>query len=222
MTFVANLSALTGLRVEADMLAAMSPCKNLNIICAASDPGRARLLFAQHLAATRASHLLSFGLAGGLAPELPAGSMIIADRVFADGATYRCDAAWIKQLATALPQARVGGVQGVTTIAATAADKRTCYQQHQALVCDMESPIVAEAAMAAGVPFACLRVVCDPAEFALPPAALLPLREDGAPHLPALLRSLLAAPGQIPVLLALRRHYRAALQALERAARAVV
>lgn len=221
MTSAAVLWALTGLRVEADILAAASPCNNLNIVCAASDPGRARLLFAQHTAA-RATHFLSFGLAGGLAPELPAGSIIIADKVCADNATYRCDETWVKQLTTALPQARVGGVQGVDAVAATPADKRAWHQKHQALACDMESPIVAEAASASGLPFACLRVVCDPAEFALPPAALLPLREDGAPQLPALLRSVLAAPGQIPALLALRRHYRAALPALERAARAVV
>lgn len=220
--FVANVSALTGLRVEADMLAAVSPCKNLNIVCAASDPGRARLLFEHHLAATRASHLLSFGLAGGLAPELPAGSIVIADRIFVDEAPHHCDVAWTQQLAAALPQARIGAVQGVGAIAATAQDKLGFYQKHQALACDMESPVVAEAAARHGLPFASLRVVCDPEGFTLPPAALLPLKEDGTPQLPALLRSVLATPEQLPALLALRRHYRQAIQSLHTAARTVV
>lgn len=212
--------ALTGLRVEAEVLQAAAPNKNMTVICAASDPGRARSFFVPHDVAPDAKRLLSFGIAGGLAPELPAGSIVIADQVFVDDMVYRCDADWVQQLATALPQARIGVVQGVTAIVATRPDKQALYQRHQALACDMESPIVAAAA--AGLPFACLRVVCDPVDFALPPAALLPLREDGAPQLSAIMRSLLMAPGQLPALLALRRHYRTALDALAMAARAVV
>lgn len=209
--------ALTGLRAESRSLLAASPCENIDIVCTASDPGRARSLFMAKITATQPERLLSFGIAGGLAPELPAGSIIIADQVFVDGVSHRSDLAWTQQLLAALPQARLGSVEGTSAIVATKQQKAALHSQHQALACDMESAIIA----AVGLPFACLRVVCDPADFALPPAALLPLRENGTPHLLEVMGSLLQQPEQLPALLALRQHYRAAMYALVVAARAV-
>lgn len=222
MTLTSVLLVLTGLHAESKILEVAPSAETMDILCAASDPGRARLFFAERLGSPDVRRLLSFGLAGGLAAGLPAGSIVVADRVYMNGAVYHCDAAWTRQLTALLPQALVGSVQGATTIAATLSDKQDLYQKHKALVCDMESPIVAEAAETYKLPFASLRVVCDPADFALPPAALLPLQADGTPQLSALIRSVMRAPRQLPALMALRRHYHQALRSLGEAARAVV
>ncbi len=66
-----------------------------------------------------------------------------------------------------------------------------------------------------------LRAVADPAGFALPPAAAIGLDEAGRIALLPVLGSILRHPGQVPALLRLARHTRAALAALERAAAAL-
>jgi adenosylhomocysteine nucleosidase len=70
---------------------------------------------------------------------------------------------------------------------------------------DMESGAVALAARRAGLPWAVLRVICDPAERELPHAALVALGATGAISGLRVLRSVLARPQQIPALLALGR-----------------
>lgn len=171
--------------------------------------------------AAGARRCLSFGLAGGLAPDLPAGSLVIAARVVSAQGRYDCDAAWVQQLSASLPGAHVGDLWGQETILAAPGLKQAVYHGTQCLACDMESQVVGAAATTAGLPFVALRVVCDPADFALPPAALLPLRDDGAPNLPAILRSLLRQPRQLPALMVLARHNQSALKALAVAAAAI-
>ena len=79
----------------------------------------------------------------------------------------------------------------------------------------MESHVAAPIAAAHGLPFAVLRVVCDPAERSLPPAALAAMREDGG-RISAVLSSLMRSPGQFPDLLRLSRDARLAFGELRR------
>jgi hypothetical protein len=69
----------------------------------------------------------------------------------------------------------------------------------------MESHLAAEIAAANRIPFVACRVVLDPAHRTLPPAALIPLTHDGKPNIPAILRSVVGDPGQLPALLRLCR-----------------
>jgi hypothetical protein len=78
----------------------------------------------------------------------------------------------------------------------------------------MESVVVARSAAALGIPFVVLRAIADPAARELPPAALLPLGEDGNPALGPVLASVLRRPKQLPNLLTVAREARQALQAL--------
>jgi adenosylhomocysteine nucleosidase len=76
------------------------------------------------------------------------------------------------------------------------------------------SHIAAAAAEAHDLPFAACRVIIDPAHRALPPAALVNLRQDGTPDIAAVLRSVIRQPRQLPALLRVAADARAAQLAL--------
>jgi adenosylhomocysteine nucleosidase len=79
---------------------------------------------------------------------------------------------------------------------------------------DMESGAVAMVAAAARVPFAVLRAICDPADRALPPAALVALDTAGRLAATRLAMSLLVNPRQVMALFGLARDATAARRAL--------
>jgi hypothetical protein len=79
----------------------------------------------------------------------------------------------------------------------------------------MESHIAAEVAAAQGIPFAACRVILDAAHRILPPAATLGLRRDGTPDVPAVLRSVLQKPSQLPNLIRVARDHNIARRALQ-------
>ena len=60
----------------------------------------------------------------------------------------------------------------------------------------MESHLAARTAAKHNLPFAILRVVADPEERSLPPAALAGMRADGSTDTGSVLRSLARNPGQ--------------------------
>lgn len=189
----------------------------IRVVCSAAAAGRAQTLINQ-LIAGGVTRLMSFGLAGGLAPDLMAGDIVIADTVLGGDQQWWCDTLWGQQLEAALPAAHRGTICGGDRIIAASGAKLQLHQQTGALVCDMESQHVAEAAHAVGLPFIAVRVVCDPAHFTLPPAALLPLRRDGSPDLVAILASLRRQPLQLPALLALAGYNHRGMGALRRMA----
>ena len=78
----------------------------------------------------------------------------------------------------------------------------------------MESGAVATVAAAAGVPFAVLRAICDPADRDLPRAALVGLDDAGRIAPMRVLWSLIRNPGQIGGLIALAGDAAAAREAL--------
>ena len=64
-------------------------------------------------------------------------------------------------------------------VIASAADKRRLWRTTGAAAVDLESGAVAEVAAAAGIPFAVLRAVCDPAARELPTVAVEALDHQG-------------------------------------------
>src|SRR5205814_7437175 len=77
------------------------------------------------------------------------------------------------------------------------ADKRALHESAGTVAVDMESHIAAKIAARYGVPFAACRVIIDPAERTLPPAALVGMRADGRPDVFAVIRSLCQQPRQM-------------------------
>ena len=158
--------------------------------------------------------VMSFGIAGGVAPGLAPGSLVVADTVASGEDRFPTDPGWRNRLAAALPQARLGSIAGIERPAADRAAKRAFQEALGVVAVDMESHIVARQAAARRLPFAVLRAIADPAERDLPPAALNALKPDGSPDLSAVLLSLVRRPAQLPGLVRLAFDARAAFAAL--------
>jgi adenosylhomocysteine nucleosidase len=80
----------------------------------------------------------------------------------------------------------------------------------------MESQIAAELAARHRLPFAALRVIADPVERQLPPAALVGMRQDGEIDLAAVIASLARNPTQLRALMGLAFDTKRAFAALLR------
>jgi len=216
------IAAVTGLAAEARIARRIG----WRAAAAGGDAERTRRAVAQ-LVAEGASALVSFGICGGLDPALGPGALVLPQAVSSeDGRHRRVDAALRGALAAALGHAGIaaagGDVLGAARAADTPARKTALHRRSGAIAIDLESHLVAEAAAAAGLPFAVLRAVADPAERALPPAALIGLDAAGRPALGRVLLSLARQPEQLPALLQLARDTRRALAALRRAGEALV
>jgi hopanoid-associated phosphorylase len=168
-----------------------------------------------------AAGILSFGIAGGLDPTLPPGTAIVAGAVIAGGERWAADAAWRDGLAARLPDAIVGDLAGTDRPVMSRMDKCALASATGALAVDMESHIAARSAAAHGVAFAALRVICDPAVRAIPPAAIAGMREDGGTDLGAILLALLRGPGQLSAMIRLAGDARIAFGVLARCRRAL-
>jgi adenosylhomocysteine nucleosidase len=168
---------------------------------------------ARRLVAEGATGLLSFGLCGGLDPALLPGALLIPHAVLADGTRHMASAAIAARFGVMAPQVMLAG----EVVAATAAEKRRLYAVTGAAAIDLESGAVARVAAQAGLPFAVLRAICDPAEQDLPPAALAALDGKGAIGLFRVLAALAAQPAQLPALMTLARQAAAGRRSLLRA-----
>lgn len=148
-------------------------------------------------AARHASGIISFGMAGALAPDLRLGDWVIGSRVGA----HECDQPWLDALSRRLPDARIGPIHADGKLIADPAEKANLHCASGSLAADMESHVVARVAAEAGLPFAVLRCVSDEAAAALPPAIAVAMKPDGGLALGAVLGSILRQPGQLPHLL---------------------
>lgn len=158
--------------------------------------------------------VISFGIAGGLAPDLAVGAWVVATGVIAARKRYPTDRDWSRRLLTALGGAVHADISGFDAPVVQPDEKRLLHHATSSVAVDMESHVAAEAAEVHGLPFAACRVILDPAHRALPPAALIDLRPRGTPDVPAVLRSVICHPRQLPALLNVAADARAAQLAL--------
>lgn len=216
-----TIGAVTGLAAEANV------ARRLGLAAAAGGGTAAGTEAAiADLLARPVIGLVSFGIAGGLAPNLPGGTLILPAAVRAsDGTAHWVDIDWHMRLGKAARAANlpvvVGGILGAEAIAASAAEKAALHRATSAIAVDLESHHVGAAAARARLPFVVLRAIADPADRDLPPAALVPLTRSGRPNLARVLASIAARPQQIPALLELAGETRVALEALGRGGRAL-
>jgi adenosylhomocysteine nucleosidase len=144
--------------------------------------------------------IISIGIAGGLSPELRSGRWVVATAVRDGVTTIPTDFAWTQRLLRRLAGAATGTFIGVDTIVCEAAQKADMHRTTGAATVDMESHIAGRVAQRLHLPFAAARVVCDAAHRTLPPAARVGMRPDGTVNVEAVLRSLIATPRQLGVL----------------------
>lgn len=174
------------------------------------------------LADAGATRLLSWGSAGGIAPALPAGSVLLPLTVRgANGHGFSVTSTWHQQLHAQLSKAlpiHTGDLLEVSQVVASPQEKQRLFQGTGALAVDMESAAIAQVAAQRGLGFAALRVVLDSAQRSLPAAALVALDSAGHLQLAALLRALLLRPQDWAGLLQLRSDLRLTQSCLRRAA----
>jgi len=200
----------SGLAAEARIARAAG----FQVIVGAGDPERTAALV--DAASRQAKCLISFGIAGGLAPHLRSGDVILSGEVIGPDRSWRANERFQEEIGNLARRigAAEGPVLGAGELLATEDDKARAWRDTGALAVDMESAIVARAAEAAGIPFLVLRTIADPATRALPPAALIRLSQDGTPALTRVLGEVLRRPRQIAALFGLARETRQALLAL--------
>ncbi len=188
------LAIITGLAAEARLAAPLGVSR---FVGGGTSAGAARAAAAA--LAAGATTLISFGVAGGLDPSLPPGTLLIPRQVFWRGAAYQADAALAAALGGYLGEALLAGDQ----IAASSDDKEALWHQTGAVGIDLESGAVAETARRSGVAFAVLRAICDPAGRDLPRAAIVAIDGSGVIGAGRVAASVMRRPWQIPDLVAL-------------------
>ena len=148
-----------------------------------------------------ASGIISFGIAGGLAPDLVAGDWVIASGVRNGTDVLATDRAWAETLLARLPDALHAEVVGVNILIPSPLEKFRLYKETGAAAVDMESGIAAKIAVEHHIPFAACRVIIDAAHRMLPPAATVGLRPNGTTDVLAISRSVWQNPSQLPDLM---------------------
>jgi adenosylhomocysteine nucleosidase len=179
---------VVGLAFEARIAAG----PGMRVICAGD--GRDLTAKISRAIAQGCQGLVSFGVAGGIAPELKPGDCIVASAVLSGKSLLPTDPQWAQRLLQTIPKPVHGTLLGVPATVADPAAKRALYRRTGAIAVDMESHIVAKAAAEHRLPMAAIRVITDPAERVLPRSALAATRPDGTIDVGAVLRSLLRQP----------------------------
>ena len=208
---------ICGLAAEAKIARAAG----FSVVVGAGDRSRTTTLVES--AVRQANCLISFGISGALAPELRTGNVIISTNVLASDKRWWAEQQFRHRIADFARGigALEGPVLGAQAILATAAQKSRAWNETRAVAVDLESDIVARIATSAGIPFVVLRSIADAAYRELPPAALIPLSEDGTPRLAGVFASVLRQPRQLASLVGLAREVRTAQLALAGPARAL-
>jgi adenosylhomocysteine nucleosidase len=163
--------------------------------------------------------IISFGVAGGLAPHLRPGNWVVASSIIDAQQSRPTDRAWSEKILAMIPGAEHRPIAGVDYAVAAPEAKRRMHAETGAATVDMESHLVARLAATHGLSFTAVRVVIDPAHRAIPNAALAGMRPDGGTSITAVIRELIAGPSQLSGLLRLAYDGYAARRALLRARR---
>ena len=201
---------MTGLAAEARIAAG----SGVTAVSGGGDRGRLAGLIEAAIA-DGAEGVISIGIAGGLAPGLPAGATLVGRTIrTASGDCFEADRIWAQRLSVRLHGAPIVDLAGTDTPVIDPAAKRALHVETGAVAADMESHVAARLAARHGLPFAALRVVADTAERRLPQAALVGMRPDGGVAIGAVLGSLLRDPRQVPALAMTALDARAAFASL--------
>jgi adenosylhomocysteine nucleosidase len=213
----AGTVCISGLAAEAKIARAAG----FSVVIRAGDRDHTAALVAT--AAAQTDCLVSFGIAGGLAPDLKAGTVVVSGEVVSEGCHWAVESQHLRRLNDFARSigATLGPVLGATSILATRTEKKQAWARTGALVVDLESEIVARTATALGIPFIVLRSIADTAQRDLPPASLVPLSADGKPDLLGVLAAVVRRPFQVTEMIGLAQETVMALSALIGPARAL-
>jgi hopanoid-associated phosphorylase len=188
------------------------------VICSSSDPQQLRALLTV-FDPTTIRGVISFGVAGGLDPSLKSGDVVVADEVMSGDnrwlAGFALNDDLIGRLTVGLGRRVVrGGLAGVEDVVVAQASKAALRNETGAAAVDMESHIAAAYAAEAGLPFAALRVISDPACRALPALARNAIKPNGDIDLGMILRGVVRNPRTLRALVSTGIDFNRALRSL--------
>ena len=170
-----------------------------------------------------ATALLSWGSAGGLAPKLFPGNLILPKTVIAsDQSLYHVETSWHQRLCNRLKgyvDFHTEPLVESATIVCTPAEKAVLFHRTGAIGVDMESAAVATAAKEARVPFMVVRAIADSTDTTIPKSSLIAIDEFGRLNCLKLIQGLAGHPGELFALVRIARNYRAAQRTLAVVAR---
>jgi hopanoid-associated phosphorylase len=206
--------AVCGLRAEARIAARSADAR---AVAGGGDAVRLGGLIQEQIA-RGGKAIISFGVAAGLAPGFDGGTCVVGSEVVSasDRKRYAVNRTWTGELRSRLVKVEYAPIAGVDQPLVATAEKLALRGRTQAGAADMESHIAAELAARHGLPFAVLRVITDPVERQLPPAALVGMRQDGEIDVAAVIASLARNPTQLRALMGLAFDTKRAFAALLR------
>lgn len=211
---------VTGLAQEARIAAG----PGMIVICSSSDPQQLRALLAT-LDSQTFRGVVSFGVAGGLDPSLKTGDVVVATEVMAGDTRFLADmalneemiaSAALKRSLMSRRRRRVvrGMLAGVERVVAASDRKAELHSETGAAAVDMESHIAAAYAAQAGIPFAALRVISDPAHRALPELAQNAIKPNGDICMRTIVRGVVRNPRTLSGLVSTGIDFNRALRSL--------
>ena len=185
---------VTGLVQEARIAAG----PGMIVICSSSDPKQLRALLATLSDSATFRGVISFGVAGGLDPSLKSGDVVVATEVLAGDTRFLAgsgaERGTDRPCCVASPARSPRWPRRVEQVIAATACKAALHSETGAAAVDMESHIAAAYAAKAGLPFAALRVISDPASRALPALAKSAIKPNGDIDLGKVLRGVARNP----------------------------
>jgi len=204
---------VTGLVQEARIAAG----PGMTVICSSSDPQQLRALLTV-FDPTTIRGVISFGVAGGLDPSLKPGDVVVATEVRAGDTRWLAGLALNDDLVASLAMGRRrvvrGSLAGAEQVVSARALKAALHLETGAAAVDMESHIAAAYAAEAGLPFAALRVISDPASRALPALAMAALKPNGEIDLRKILSGVARNPMTLRALVSTGIDFNRALKSL--------
>jgi adenosylhomocysteine nucleosidase len=205
-----RLGIVTGLQFEADIARRAVASSNapgqdgIMVLCSGPGPENAGAAVAE-LMTFGVSALLSFGVAGGCAPDVPAGTAIVATAIHDLGAQggsppFYTNREWQHRLRSVLLGNAVveqAALASTDTSVVGSTEKQSIHADTGAAAVDMESATVARACVDAAIPFMALRVILDPADLNLPRSALEGFTGTGETDSLAVMKSTMRRPSEI-------------------------
>ena len=173
---------------------------------------------AEQLVARGVRGLVSFGTAGGLAPGLAPGAVLLPGRVETADGVLCTHEEWRIHVRDRLTAAGLnmafGNMTEADTVIATPGRKAALGALRNAAAVDMESAAVLRVATRHGLPALVLRVILDPLEMEVPAFVLRQSDNYGRTNLPGVVLELLRVPARLPALLQVNRAFRAAARSM--------
>ena len=170
-----------------------------------------------------ANRLLSWGCAAALALALKPGDLVLADKLIdTDNVHYLLDVDWHRHVTDTLAtkvNVKAGYLAHSEVIVSSRKDKKELHVKTGAVALDMESMAIAKVAIQYGLPILAIRVIADPANMNLPLAITHSLNEQGDVMIKKLLLFILLRPSELPGLIKLGLHFKAAKKTLASVAR---